>query len=172
MVTAHAQQPTGQMQKWPEHEPCGPAHEADLLHRYAPALTAIVPVEDRGHHELLRVAASLARQLTDPYAQTIVAAASVLCIQPGPVDEVIMEVAAQGILGRFEGRLVALGRVEFLGQIGTLPHLAELHAAEKIEDLASVPFFVMVVENRHCLGLLGIKVAGNDMPDSDGTTDR
>jgi cation transport ATPase len=141
----------------PPDEPCGPAQEVDLLHQYAPDLTAIIPVEDRGRHELLRVAASLAQQIPDSYAQTIAIAAQALRIQPAAVDEVITQITDQGILARFEGRLVALGRVEFLGRIGALPHLAELHAAETIEDLESIPYFIVIVAERRCLGLLGIK---------------
>ncbi len=139
-------------------DPCGPLTEAASLHERAPRLVALWPVSEHGHHELLRVAASLTAGLEDAYARIIQEAADTLCIRASSEVEPLDQKKDLGILARVGGHLYALGRREFLGQHGAIPHQAELRAAERVEAQGAVPYFVVALEARHCLGILGIIV--------------
>jgi hypothetical protein len=121
-------------------------------------LTTIVPVGERGEHEVLRLSASLAWLLPDDFAQPIVAAAQAAGRKPAPTMDPYFRAYQEGVLARVEGRTLALGTIEFLARIGFIPHLAEVYAAERIEDLASLPFFLVDVTERRCLGILGIQL--------------
>jgi cation transport ATPase len=141
-------------------EPCGPADEAERLVRHAPELVAVVPIEDRGRHELLRLAAALAAHLPGRYAAALVAAAGALGIQPARVEEVLSTAEDRGIVARIEGRTVALGRQDYLAELGVQPRLAEQHAAERVEVGRTAAWFVVALEGAHCLGILGVKEPG------------
>jgi cation transport ATPase len=121
-------------------------------------VTAVIPVEDRGRHELLRLAAGLGAYLRPEYGEAIEAAARSEDIAPAHVETVMICDVGQGAVARVEGRHLALGRYGYLVQLGLVPKPAEVHVARHIEATGNVALYLMVVEDGHCLGILGVEI--------------
>jgi cation transport ATPase len=121
------------------------------------ALTAIVSIENRGQREVVRLGAGLAALSAAPFAQAVRQAARSLHIRPAKADGAAELEDMHGVLAYIEGRRLALGCLKFLDRVGALPHLAELHAAERIEDSGGVPYFICDIGEYRCLGILGIR---------------
>lgn len=118
-------------------------------------LGAIAPVDPRGHHELLRLAAGLAPFLHGPTGDAIVEATTALSIEPAHIERVVSSLKEHGVIALVGGVLYALGTRGFLEDIGVRPRQAEIRVAERIERAGDVPYFVVAVARAHCLGVFG-----------------
>lgn len=127
-------------------------------------LGAVAPVDPRGHHELLRLAAGLAPFLHGPTGDAIVEATAALGIEPAHIERVVSSLKEHGVIALVGGVLYALGTRGFLEDIGVRPRLAEVRVAERIERTGDVPFFVVAVARAHCLGVFGAPTLP-DQPD-------
>lgn len=120
-----------------------------------PHLSAIVPVDPRGRHELLRLAAALAPSLQGPMGDFIAASIAALGIAPAHMDRVVATVPDGGAIALVDDTLVVLGRRLFLETIGVRLNRAELRAAERIEADGDLAYFVVAIARAHCLGVVG-----------------
>lgn len=121
-----------------------------------PAISAIIPIEERGRHELLRVAASLAQGLPDVYAQEIVREAPELEVRPVPLDERLAYAPNEGTLARVDGNVYVLGRVSYLHWLHLEPHKAERDVIEALEKRGDAVYAVVAQRDSHCLGLIAV----------------
>lgn len=128
------------------------------------SLAALIPIEDRGHHELLRLAAALGAYLRSEVAAALARAASAEGIIPPTVGVVIAQDPAQGVLARVEGRHLALGSHTYLTMLGLAPKRAETHAAAGLEASGVEVLYLVCVDDAHCIGLLGIARASPAAP--------
>lgn len=119
---------------------------------------AIIPIEDRGRQELLRLAAGLGEHLQPEYASALADAAHQENIIPAQVEEVTTYDGVQGVAARVESRHLALGQYPYLLQLGLAPKAAEVHVARRITAAGNTALYLMVVEDNRCLGLIGIEV--------------
>ena len=131
-------------------------------------LGAVAPVDPRGHHELLRLAAGLAPYLHGPTGDAIVEATTALGIEPAHIERVVSSLKEHGVIALVGGVLYALGTRGFLEDIGVRPRLAEVRVAERIERAGEVPFFIVAVARAHCLGVFGAPTLA-DQPDMSST---
>jgi len=118
-------------------------------------LGAVAPVDPRGHHELLRLAAGLAPYLHGPTGDAIVEATTALGIEPAHIERVVSSLKEHGVIALVGGVLYALGTRGFLEDIGVRPRLAEVRVAERIERAGDIPYFIVAVARAHCLGVFG-----------------
>lgn len=121
-------------------------------------VTAVIPIEDRGRHELLRLAAGLGEYLQPEFAKALATAAHDEDITPAQVETVTTYDATQGVLARVEERQLALGRYSYLVQFALVPKAAEVHVARHIAAIGNTPLYLMVVEDNRCLGLISIEM--------------
>jgi Cu2+-exporting ATPase len=84
--------------------------------------------------EALAVAAALGAASSHPLAQALARAAAAAGVAPATVED-IAEVPGHGVQGRWQGRLVRLGRAAWVGA-GTLPQTATYLAWDGREPLA------------------------------------
>ena len=120
-------------------------------------VTAVIPVEDRGRHELLRLAAALGTYLQSDMAKALTTAARDEHIAPAHAWRPLWCDAAHGVVARVEGRQLALGTYSYLVQRGVVPKLAELHAARHVEARGGTALYLAVLEEGRCLGIVGIE---------------
>ena len=123
----------------------------------AGALSVIAPVDPRGRHELLRLAAGLAPSLHSPSGAALADAICAMGVKPATVERVVSSVRDAGALALVDGALFALGRRRFLDDIGARPHLAELRVAERIERAGACAYFVVAVARGQCIGVIGVR---------------
>ena len=121
-----------------------------------PAISAIIPIDERGRHELLRVAASLAQGLPDVYARELLREAPALGVHPVPVDERLSYSPNEGTFARIEGRAYVLGRVSYLRWLHVEPHKAERDVIDALEKRGDVVYAVVAQHDSHCLGLIAV----------------
>lgn len=118
-------------------------------------LGAIAPVDPRGRHELLRLAAGLAPFLHGATGDAIVEATAAMGVEPAHIERVVSSLKEHGVIALVDGVLFALGTRSFLEDIGVRPRVAEVRVAERIERAGDVPYFVVAVARAHCLGVFG-----------------
>jgi P-type Cu+ transporter len=82
-----------------------------------PTVTALLPANGVSTTNLLRVAASVERHSDHPLAEAIVRRAEEEGVAGGPVESITSH-AGMGVEGRFEGRHVLIGTLEFLNTHG------------------------------------------------------
>jgi|GEM_PF-3392670 len=138
------------------HTGCGPTDELERIRQEAPGLVAVLPVEDRGRHELIRLGAALAGHMPGEAGRSILNAAHALDIKIPAVEAVEKVQPGAGVLGRIEGRQVALGTEQFITSVVQFPHLAILEAGHRIAAQHALPLYVVVLDRPHCLGILGV----------------
>ncbi|MDE3229149.1 MAG: hypothetical protein KGO05_04660, partial [Chloroflexota bacterium] len=97
------------------------------------SLSAIVPIDPRGGHDLLRLAGGLARGLHSPTGDAIAAGVVAAGVEPAHVERVVSSLKERGVIALIGGVLYALGVRDFMRDIGVRPHDAELRVAERIE---------------------------------------
>lgn len=146
-----------------------PSPVQSLPSRQPLRLGDVTPVDPRGRHELLRLAAGLAPLLHSPTGDAIVEATGGLGIEPARVERVVTSLRDSGVIALVDGVLYALGKRSFLEDIGIRPHMAETRVAERIERSGGVPYFVVAVARANCLGVFG---APNLFLPSDTAADR
>jgi Cu+-exporting ATPase len=112
------------------------------LTRGAPALASVVPLGSWTEADLLRVAASLERGSEHPLASAIVEGAAARGITPATV-EAFESRSGKGVVGRLDGRPVALGNLRLLEDLQVSPgHTAS--QAEALRDAGQTVVFVAV----------------------------
>ena len=119
-------------------------------------LSVIAPVDSRGHHELLRLAAGLAPSLHSPAGDALEQAIIALGVKPAPIERVVTSVRDIGAIALVDGALFALGRQSFLDDIGVRPRIAEVRVAERIERTGARAYFVVAVARGNCIGVIGV----------------
>ena len=86
-----------------------------------PALTTIVPVVPIDEPTLLQLVASLEKVSEHPLAEAIVRGAEERSVQIGPVAD-FQSVTGKGVVGTVDGRIVAIGNIAMLTEMGaTVP---------------------------------------------------
>ena len=118
-------------------------------------LGTIAPVDPRGQHELLRLAAGLAPFLHGVTGDAIVEATTAMGVEPARIERVVSSLKEHGVIALVDGVLYALGTRSFLEDIGVRPRGAEVRVAERIERAGDVPYFIGAVARAHCLGVFG-----------------
>ncbi len=117
-----------------------------------PRLMSVEPLGDLDEATVLRLAASLERASEHPLAAAIVAGAEARGIQPGAAES-FESMTGLGVVGRVEGKKVALGNAALLERLG----IAAGEIAARAEELRRDGLTVMVVavEGRP-VALLGV----------------
>ncbi|MGE3512864.1 MAG: copper-translocating P-type ATPase, partial [Vicinamibacterales bacterium] len=86
-----------------------------------PALTTVVPAASIDEPTLLRLVASLEKVSEHPLAEAIVRGAEERSVQIGPVAD-FQSVTGKGVVGTVDGRIVAIGNIAMLTEMGaTVP---------------------------------------------------
>jgi len=117
-----------------------------------PQLTSEVTLGERSESDLLRLAASLERGSEHPLASAIVAGAQQRGFLLSTVEE-FQSVTGKGVMGRVEGRRVALGNRRFMDDLGiALDGLAA--QAEALRAQGQTVMFVAV--DGHAAGLVSV----------------
>jgi cation transport ATPase len=150
-----AQQRTARGQP-PATEPEGAPPAAEPESVPSGALSVIAPVDSRGHHELLRLAAGLAPALHSPAGDALEQAIIALGVKPAPVERMVTSVRDIGAIALVDGALFALGSRSFLDDIGVRPRIAEVRMAERIERPGARAYFVVAVARGNCIGVIGV----------------
>lgn len=119
-------------------------------------LRAIIPVDPRGRHELLRLTAGLASALPGPIGALIARDVAEFDIVPAHVERAVVSVPDRGIIALVDDTLVALACRSFLETVGVRLNLAELRVAERIENSGDLAFYVVSLARAHCLGVIGV----------------
>jgi Cu+-exporting ATPase len=112
------------------------------LTRGKPALVAVVPMAGWSEPDVLRVAAALERGSEHPLAAAIVAGAAARGLPPGAADAFESR-TGKGVLGRVDGRAVALGNLRLLEDLGVQPGDAAARA-EAMRREGQTAMFVVV----------------------------
>jgi len=98
-----------------------------------PKLVSIVAVDGFQEHDILRLGASLERASEHPLAEAIVRGAEDKEVELLATDD-FESVTGKGVIGKVDGRMVALGNLKLLESLsidpGELPQLAEAGRAE------------------------------------------
>ncbi|MGB5718617.1 MAG: copper-translocating P-type ATPase, partial [Gammaproteobacteria bacterium] len=98
-----------------------------------PKLVSIVAVDGFQEHDILRLGASLERASEHPLAEAIVRGAEDREVDLLPTED-FKSVTGKGVIGKVDGRTVALGNLKLLESLsidpGELPQLAEAGRAE------------------------------------------
>jgi Cu+-exporting ATPase len=102
--------------------------------------------------EVLRLAASLERGSEHPLAAAIVAGAEEKSLTLAPAQD-FKSITGQGVTGRIEGHLVALGNKHMMGGLGAATDAASRKADAEREDGHTVMF---VAVNGRLAGLIGV----------------
>jgi Cu+-exporting ATPase len=117
-----------------------------------PRLVSVEPMEGWTEHDLLRLAASLERASEHPLAEAIVSGARERGVELGEARD-FESVTGQGVLGKVDGRTVALGNRSLAAQQGADVVKFEQRAEALRQDGQTV-MFVMV--DGQPAGLLGV----------------
>ncbi|MDB5309222.1 MAG: silP 2 [Gemmataceae bacterium] len=118
-----------------------------------PRLVSVVPFAGFDERELLRLAAALERASEHPLGAAIVAGAAERGITP-PAAEVFESVTGKGVVGRVDGRTVAVGNRAMLKAAGMHDLGALVDQAEGLRQDGQTVVFV-AVDGRPA-GLLGV----------------
>ncbi len=129
-------------------------HNPARAGQVARARRLATPVDPRGEHELLRIAAGLAPCLNGPTGQRLARALAASEVEPVQVERVVSSQRDLGVLALVDGALYVLGRTSFLEDIGVRPRQAELRVAERIERAGETAFFIVAIARTHCLGVV------------------
>jgi Cu+-exporting ATPase len=107
-----------------------------------PAVTAVVPVANQDEKGLLRLAASVERASEHPLASAIVAAATARDIELADVSD-FDSPTGKGVVGKVDGRRVAIGSARFLAELGVI--VGVLNAdADKLRAEGATAIFVAI----------------------------
>jgi len=117
-----------------------------------PRVTAIRTVEGTDEDDLLRLSASLEQASEHPLADAIVAAAAERGLKLATVED-FDSPSGKGVIGRVEGRDVALGNVRFLAELGIDVTAIEAEADCLRGDGATA---ILVAIDRRAAGILAI----------------
>jgi Cu+-exporting ATPase len=122
------------------------------LTRGKPALAAVVPMPGWNETDVLRVAASLERGSEHPLAAAIVEGASARGMAP-PAADAFESRTGKGVVGRVDGRAVALGNQRLLDDLGVQAGEAAARAEDMRREGQTAMF---VVVDGALAGLVGV----------------
>ncbi|MGH7801850.1 MAG: heavy metal translocating P-type ATPase [Thermodesulfobacteriota bacterium] len=117
-----------------------------------PRLTSIVPVTELNESELLRLTASLERNSEHPLAQAIVTGAQAKNLKLSEAEE-FESITGKGVVGKVDGRVVALGNGKLLEQLN-IEVGGLLERAEALRKEGETVMFVAV--DGQPAGLMGV----------------
>lgn len=117
-----------------------------------PRVTAIRPASGFDEAELLRLAASLEQASEHPLAAAIVASAKEKGVSLVPVDD-FDSPTSKGVIGRVDGRTVALGNARYLSELGVDVADVEAEADRLRTDGATA---ILAVVDGRAAGVLAI----------------
>ncbi|MGH7325641.1 MAG: copper-transporting P-type ATPase, partial [Candidatus Rokuibacteriota bacterium] len=117
-----------------------------------PRLVSVVAAPGFREEEVLRLAAGLERASEHPLAAAIVSGAEARGVRPGPAEE-FQSVTGKGVVGRVEGRAVALGNRRLMEDSGVTVGDLAARADELRRDGQTVMF--IAIEGRPA-GLIGV----------------
>ncbi|MCF3931825.1 heavy metal translocating P-type ATPase [Acuticoccus sp. M5D2P5] len=109
-----------------------------------PELVAVLPVEGWAEDDVLRLAAILERGSEHPLAEAIVRGAEARALSLTGAED-FEAITGEGVIGRVEGRAVALGNAKLLDRLGVTA--SEAAEADRRRDAGETVMFV-VVENK------------------------
>jgi Cu+-exporting ATPase len=107
-----------------------------------PRLSEIVPTGGADRKDILRLAASIERASEHPLAASIVAAAAKEVAQLANVEE-FRSLTGKGVIGKVEGRSVALGNLKLLEELSIDPAPLGARAEELRRDGHTVMFIAL-----------------------------
>jgi Cu+-exporting ATPase len=117
-----------------------------------PRLTTVVPLGDLPEAELVRLAASVERGSEHPIAAAVVAGAAERNLEQAPVEG-FRSATGRGVVGRVEGRTVAVGNAAQLAALGV--PVGDLAAeAERLRHEGQTA--VLVAVDGRVAGILGV----------------
>jgi len=117
-----------------------------------PKLVAVLPEEGIAEDELLRLAASLERGSEHPLAEAIVSGASDRGIALAKAED-FQAITGKGVIGRVDGRDVALGNAALLAELGLESGQAAEEADARRDEGETVMF---VVVEQQIAGLVSV----------------
>jgi P-type Cu+ transporter len=117
-----------------------------------PRLVAVVPGDGLDETEVLRLAAGLERGSEHPLAAAILAGAAERKLEPMPIQG-FQSITGQGVRGRIEGRVVALGNRALVESLGADPG-PWLTRAEEMRGEGQTAMFV--VDGNRVAGLVAV----------------
>jgi len=117
-----------------------------------PQLASVVAVDEWTETDLVRLAASLERGSEHPLAAALSAAAQARLLTLSAPDE-FRAIVGKGVVGRVDGRAVAVGNRALLEEMGIVAHALQGPADDLRRDGQTVVF--MVVDGQPA-GLLGV----------------
>ncbi len=117
-----------------------------------PRLTSIVPLTELNESELLRLTASLERNSEHPLAQAIVTGAQAKNLKLSEAEE-FESITGKGVVGKVDGRVVALGNGKLLEQLN-IEVGGLLERAEALRKEGETVMFVAV--DGQLAGLIGV----------------
>jgi Cu+-exporting ATPase len=117
-----------------------------------PRLISVVSLNGTSESELLRVAASIERGSEHPLAAAIVTAAQERGVQVSEAEE-FQSITGKGVLGRIDGREVALGNRSLLEQF-KIKADGLIEQAENLRKLGQTVMFVAV--DHQAIGVIGV----------------
>ena len=117
-----------------------------------PRLSSVVPLPDWNESELLRLAASIERSSEHPLAAAIVAGAQGKNLKLSEAEE-FESITGEGVVGKVDGRLVALGNSRLLEQLN-IEVGGMLERAEALRKEGETVMFIAV--DGKPAGLMGV----------------
>ncbi len=117
-----------------------------------PRLVSVVAAPGFREEEILRLAASLERASEHPLAAAILSGAEARGVKPGPAED-FQSVTGKGVIGRVEGRAVALGNRRLMEEARVAVGDLAARADELRRDGQTVMF--VAIEGRPA-GLIGV----------------
>ncbi len=107
-----------------------------------PKVTAVVAARGFGEDEVLRIAASVENASEHPLARAVVAAAGERKIALVPVTD-FDSPTGKGVVGKIEGRAVALGNTTYLGELGVATGPLDAEAERLRKDGATAIYLAV-----------------------------
>jgi Cu+-exporting ATPase len=117
-----------------------------------PRLTSVLPLNGTSESELLRLAASIERGSEHPLAGAIIAGAQQRNLSFSEAEE-FQSITGKGVVGKIEGRVVALGNSRLLDQLN-IDASGVIERAEALRKEGETVMFVGV--DGRLAGLLGV----------------
>ena len=128
------------------------ADKTGTLTEGKPRVTAVIPTDGFEKNELLRLAASLERGSEHPVAGAVLAAAQEKQLALGEVQD-FNAPTGRGVIGRVDGRRVALGNAKLLSELGIDSGMLTQRAEELRAEGATV---ILAAVDGRVAGLLAI----------------
>ncbi|MBI2357320.1 MAG: heavy metal translocating P-type ATPase, partial [Deltaproteobacteria bacterium] len=117
-----------------------------------PRVTSVVVVPEHSESECLRLAASIERGSEHPLAAAVVAAAEAEGVKLAAAQD-FRSITGKGVVGKVEGREVALGNQRLFDELGIDVGALRDHAGMLRQDGQTVMF---VAVDKRAVGLLGV----------------